>query len=79
VRVGAEVVGSGERYDSTNEAPNTRMHGYGLLNLTAAYAFSRDWSINARWNNVLDRDYELNQFFHTPRSNLFAWVAWQPR
>ncbi len=79
VRVGAEVVGSGERYDSTNEAPNTRMHGYGLLNLTAGYAFARDWSFNARWNNVLDRDYELNQFFNTPRSNLFAWVAWQPR
>jgi vitamin B12 transporter len=78
-RFGADIVGSGQRFDSTNEAPNTRMHGYGLLNLTAGYALARDWSINARWNNVLDREYELIQFFNTPGSSLFAWVAWQPR
>jgi len=78
-RFGADIIGSGERFDSTNEAPNTRMHGYGLLNLTAGYALTRDWSINARWNNVLDREYELNQFFNTPGSNFFAWVAWQMR
>ena len=76
-RFGADIIGSGERFDSTNEAPNTRMHGYGLLNLTAGYALARDWSINARWNNVLDREYELNQFFNTPGSNVFVWVAWQ--
>ena len=78
-RFGADIIGSGERFDSTNEAPNTRMHGYGLLNLTAGYVLARDWSINARWNNILDREYELNQFFNTPGSNLFVWVAWQQR
>ncbi len=78
-RFGADIVGSGERFDSTNEAPNTRMHGYGLLNLTAGYAVARDWSIHARWNNVFDREHELVQFFNTPGSSLFAWVAWQPR
>lgn len=78
-RFGAEIVGTGERFDSTNEAPSTRMHGYGLVNLTAGYAIARDWSIHARWNNVFDRDYELVQFFNTPGSSVFAWVAWQPR
>jgi vitamin B12 transporter len=78
-RFGADIVASGERFDSTNEAPNTRMHGYGLLNLNAGYVLARDWSINTRWNNVLDREYELNQFFNTPGSNLFVWVAWQLR
>ena len=77
-RVGADVVASAERFDSTTEAPNTRMHGYGLLNLSAGYAFARDWSINARWNNVFDREYELVQFFNTPGSNVFVWLAWQP-
>lgn len=79
LRLGAEVTGASERYDSTNEAPNTRLHGYGLLNLTAGYALARDLSVNARWNNVLDRDYELVQFFNTPGSNLFVWLAWQTR
>jgi vitamin B12 transporter len=78
-RLGAEVIGSGERFDSTNEALNTRLHDYGLLNLMMGYSLSRDWSLNARWNNVFDRDYELVQFFNTPGSNLFAWLAWQPR
>lgn len=78
-RVGADIIASGARFDSTNEAPTTRMHGYGLLNLSAGYALARDWSINARWNNVFDRDYELVQFFNTPGSNFFMWVAWQPR
>jgi vitamin B12 transporter len=77
--LGAELAGSGARFDSTNEAPNTRMHGYGLLNITASYALAKDWSLNARWNNVLNRDYELVQFFNTPGSNVLAWVAWQPR
>lgn len=78
-RVGGDVISSAERFDSTNEAPNTRMHGYALVNLSAGYALARDWSVNARWNNVFDRDYELVQFFNTPGSNLFFWVAWQPR
>ena len=77
--VGAELIASSLRYDSTTEAPNTRLHGYGLLNLTARYAYTREWSINARWNNVLDREYELVQFFNTPRGNAFAWLDYRPR
>ena len=77
--VGADVVGSGERFDSTNEGPGTRMHGYALVNLNASYAFAREWSVHARWNNVFDREYELVQFFNTPGSNLFVWVSWQSR
>lgn len=78
-RFGAEIIGNGERFDSTTEAPNTRMHGYGLLNLVAGYSLARDWSVNVRWNNVFDRDYELVQFFNTPGSNFLVWVAWQQR
>ena len=65
--------------DSTTEAANSRLHGYGLLNLTAGYTVTKDWSVHARWNNVLDREYELVQFFNTPRSNLFVWLAYQSR
>lgn len=78
-RLDAELVASGARFDSTNEAPNTRLHGYGLVNLTGSYALSREWSLNARWNNVFDRDYELVQFFNTPGSNLLVWLGYRPR
>src|SRR4029077_4114295 len=64
-RFGAEGVASGTRYDRANEAEGSRMHGYGLLNLTANYALARDWLIRARWNNVFNREYELAQNFNT--------------
>jgi len=78
-RLGAEVVASGARFESTDESPGTKMHGYGLLNLTASYALSRDWSVRARWNNVFNREYELAQNFNTPGSNVFVAVQYQPR
>jgi vitamin B12 transporter len=78
-RAGAELVASGARFDSTTEAASTRMHGYGVVNLLGGYRISREWSLNARWNNVFNRDYELVQFFNTPDSSVFAWLVWQPR
>lgn len=78
-RWSSEIVGSGERFDSTTEARNTRLNGYALVNLAGEYAFARDWSVGARWNNVFDRKYEHVQFFNTPRSNLYLWLAWQTR
>ena len=78
-RWGAEVVGSGVRYDSANAAPNTRMHGYALLNLTARYAVTKDWAIDARWGNVLNREYETVQFFNTARSNGMVALIYQSR
>lgn len=77
-RYGVELVAASARYDSTTEAPSTRMHGYGLMNLVGGYRLSREWSLNARWNNVFNRDYELVQFFNMPGSSIFAWLAWQP-
>ena len=32
--------------------------GYGLVNLTASRALSRDWQVQARWNNVGNKHYE---------------------
>jgi vitamin B12 transporter len=78
-KLGAEIVASGARFDSIDESPGTKMHGYGLLNLTSTYALSRDWSIRARWNNVFNREYELAQNFNTPGSNVFVEVQYQPR
>ena len=77
--IGAEATGSSYRYDSTTEAPASKMHGYGLVNLTAGYAVSKDWSINGRLNNIFDRQYELAQFYNTPRSNFFVWLAYQTK
>lgn len=78
-RFGVEVTASGARFDSADEDPAKKMHGYALLNLTASYALARDWSVRARWNNVFDRDYELALHFNTPGSNVFMALQYQPR
>jgi len=78
-RFGAQVVASGARYDRANEAEGTRMPGYALLNLTVYYTVDREWSIRARWDNVLNREYELAQNFNTPGSNVFVALQYQSK
>lgn len=74
---GAEVLLSGDRYDDA--ANRTRLGGYGLLNLHATYALSKDWSLFGRWNNVFDKDYELARNYNTPGSSFFVGVRYGAR
>lgn len=71
-QLGGEVVASGERFDSNSESPSSRMGGYALLNMTFRREISKELFINARWNNVLDKQYELAQGYNTPGSNIFV-------
>ena len=77
-RIGAEMVASGERFDSATESAASRMAGYALFNLSVAYALSPEWSIDARWDNVGDKEYELARGFNTPGSNVLVSVKWSP-
>lgn len=71
---GAEVIFSGERFDDVNN--KDRLGGYGLLNLYASYEFARNWSLFGRWNNVLDKNYELAKGYNTAGSNVFVGVRY---
>ena len=76
--LGGEVIASGKRFD---DAANTRqLGGYALLNLTANYQVSPVWSLNARANNIFDKEYALaTQFgtpFNTPGANLFVGMRY---
>jgi vitamin B12 transporter len=67
----------GERY---NDAENTvRLGGYGLLHLSAAHELTREWSVQARLENALDKDYERSSGYNTPGRNLFVSLRYQPR
>jgi vitamin B12 transporter len=75
-RLDAEVVASGERFDGVSNAASSRLAGYALVNLRAAYALAPRWTASLRWNNVLDRPYELVRGYDTPRSNVFAMLEY---
>jgi vitamin B12 transporter len=83
---GSELLGSGKRY---NDDDNTvKLGGYALLNLTAKYSINDDWSVNARINNLLDKQYALattaSAFnptapdYNTMGANLFVSVRYSP-
>jgi len=74
---GAEMIASGARFDSTDESPDSRMHGYGLLNVTASYRLRGHFSLRARWDNVFNREYEFTRNFNTPGSNVFVGVQYE--
>lgn len=87
LELGGEVIASGQRY---NDAANKfELGGYALVNLSAAYKLGEDWALNARVNNLFDREYALattaNSFspnapdYGTPDRNLFVGLRWQPK
>lgn len=71
---GVETQFSGKRYDDSANA--NALGGYALVNLFATYAVNRDWSVYARWNNVLDKDYQLASGYATAGSNVFVGVRY---
>jgi vitamin B12 transporter len=81
-RFGAETTASSKRYN--NLANTVDLDGYALFNLTAAYQVNNDWTVQARANNVLDKNYVLavdgnGIDYNTPGANLFVNLRWQPQ
>lgn len=76
-KLGGEWQLVGGRYDDANE--NDRMGGYGLVNLFAHYAVDRNWTLEARANNVGDKKYETALDFNTPGANVFVGLRYAPR
>jgi vitamin B12 transporter len=74
ITTGAELVFSGKRFDTS--ANTTVLAGYGLVNLFATYDLARDWQLVGRWNNVLNKDYELASTYATAKSNLFVGLRY---
>lgn len=84
-RFGAEANSSSARYNDSANA--LRMGGYTIFNLTAQYKVNTDWTIQARANNILDKNYRIaldgdpstNGFsYNTPSANLFVNIRYQP-
>jgi len=71
---GGDIVFSAERFDDANN--RNRLGGYGIVNLYANYEVAPNWSLFARWNNVLDKDYELARNYNTAGSNVFVGLRY---
>ncbi len=69
-KVGVEATFSDKRFDDT--ANKKVLGGYSLLNLYATYDIAPSWSVIGRWNNVLNKDYQLARNYNSMGSNLYV-------
>jgi len=73
-QIGVDGIFSGKRYDDA--ANTTPLAGYAAWNLHASMDLGQDWSVVGRWNNVLNRDYELAYGFATAASNVYLGLRY---
>ncbi|MET0280102.1 MAG: TonB-dependent receptor [Steroidobacteraceae bacterium] len=62
--LGARWVTEGDRYD--NAAGTRHVGGYGLLDLRAEASVGKDWRVQLRAANLLDKGYETVSFYNQP-------------
>ncbi len=74
---GIEVVLVGPRYDDV--ANTNKLDGFAVVNLTLRYVLTPEWAIEARVNNLLDKEYETARGFPAPPANGFIGVRYQGR
>lgn len=74
--LGATVNASGSRYEEL--ANQTRLGGYVVLDLVAEVTLNREWALQARLGNALDREYETIDHYRQDGRNVFVSLRWRP-
>ncbi|HEY4581429.1 MAG TPA: TonB-dependent vitamin B12 receptor [Lysobacter sp.] len=76
VRLGLTATGESARYDDL--ANTRRLGGFATVDLRAEYAFDAAWRVQARVENLFDRDYETVEFYRQPGRGLFVTLRYSP-
>jgi vitamin B12 transporter len=71
------VFASGDRFDSADEAPGTRLPGYAILDARVRYAIDKHWSAELSGTNLLDRRYEGAVGYDAPGRGVFLNVKFE--
>ena len=73
VRLGLETTAVSQRPDYGD----VRLGGYGLVAARARLPLTSAWSLDARVENLFNRDYTLVDGYHTPGTTALLTVRWQ--
>lgn len=76
---GMSVIATGERFDSANEAPASRMGGYATVDANIRYRVDPRWSVAFGVNNLGDKRYELAQGYNTPGRQALLTVSFDAK
>jgi len=74
VSVGAELLAYGRAADYGADLP-----GYAVVNVHASWQFAPAWRLNARAENLTDRDYALVHGYNTAGRSGWLELVWQPK
>lgn len=74
--LGATLFTEGKRYDDLSNTHE--LSGYSTVDLRAEYALSKDWLLQARVENLFDKEYETAAFFNQPGRGLYMTLRYQP-
>jgi vitamin B12 transporter len=66
-----DVNGNGKRFDSSDEAPSSKLPGYTLLGGSVRYRLDKMWTLEFSGQNLTGRNYELARGYNTPGRNVF--------
>lgn len=80
LKMGGEWQHSGEREDnhiSTYPSQRLELAAYDVVNLTASYVLSRQFNLNARVDNLFDKDYMLAHGYNSLGRILFVGLNYQ--
>ena len=72
VDLGANVLAQGERFDNTQNT--IKVAGYVTVDLRSAYHFNKNWMLNAKLNNLLDKNYQTVDTFNSAGRNFFVSI-----
>jgi len=75
--LGGTLLAASERFDNTSNS--VRLPGYATLDLHADRALSRDWTLQARLNNLADKQYETARGFNQPGRAAYLTLRYQPK
>ncbi|MDH0898624.1 TonB-dependent receptor [Comamonas aquatica] len=75
--LGTEVQAASRRFNDDKETVKS-LGGYTLVNLSASRQLAKDFTLTARIDNALDRDYTLAKDYATAGRTLWLGVKWMP-
>jgi vitamin B12 transporter len=74
---GAQLLKAGSRFD--NATNTTRLDGYSTADLYGQYKWSKDWALQAKINNLTDRQYQTVLGYNQPGRGIFLSLRYQPQ
>ncbi|MDR2626059.1 MAG: TonB-dependent receptor, partial [Zoogloeaceae bacterium] len=82
LETGVEIIAVGRRYNGNypkTAADKEELGGYALTNLTARYALGKNLTLEARLNNLFDKQYETTRGYGTDGFNAFLGLRYSGR